>query len=131
MPRLTKYESHIEPRLDEIKAWRAQRLSIPEIANRLSVGFSTLNKERYHPELEEALKMPDLSPEEQRKRQRNAVVNHEKYFNSTLSFVRRHANEYERLRVFEVGVKKIETLRELEDIQLLIAQREKELKSKR
>lgn len=121
MSKQSKYETHIAPRLAEIKVWRAERHSIPEIAKRLSVGLSTLNKERYHPELEEALKAPELTEKEKERQIRNAAINHEKYFNSTLSFMRRQANQSERLKVFEVGFSKIENQEEVEKIQKLLS----------
>ena len=130
MPKHSKYNTHIEPRLDEIKAWRSQRLSIPEIAKRLSVGLSTLNNERYRPELEEALKLPELSSEEKRKQIKNAARNRDKSFNSFLSFLRLHANELERFRIFETGISRIENLKEIEELQDLIDNQKEKINKK-
>lgn len=128
MPKQNKYDTHIAPRLDEIKVWRAERLSIPEIAKRLSVGLSTLNNERYRPELEEVLKSPELSEKEKERQIRNAALNHEKYFNSTLSFIRRQANQSERLKIFDVAIERIENQEELAKIQELLLNQGKKLR---
>lgn len=125
MSKQSKYETHIAPRLAEIKVWRAERHSIPEIAKRLSVGLSTLNKERYHPELEEALKAPEMTEEEKRKQIKNAIINHEKYFNSTLSFVRRHANASERLRIVQTLIENVESTTELDEIRKIVEEHQK------
>lgn len=125
MSKQSKYETHIAPRLAEIKVWRAERHSIPEIAKRLSVGLSTLNKERYHPELEEALKAPEMTAEEKRKQIKNAIINHEKYFNSTLSFVRRHANASERLRIVQTLIENVEDTTELDEIKKIVEEHQK------
>ena len=125
MSKQSKYETHIAPRLAEIKVWRAERHSIPEIAKRLSVGLSTLNKERYHPELEEALKAPEMTEEEKRKQIKNAIINHEKYFNSTLSFVRRHANASERLRIVQTLIENVESTTELDEIKKIVEEHQK------
>ncbi|MDT2898506.1 hypothetical protein [Lactococcus lactis] len=130
MSKQSKYETHIAPRLAEIKVWRAERHSIPEIAKRLSVGLSTLNKERYHPELEEALKAPELTEKEKERQIRNAAINHEKYFNSTLSFVRRQASSTERLKIFEVAIDKIEQQEEIKEIEKLLKIRDIKISQK-
>lgn len=127
MSKKTKYETHIAPRLQEIKSWRADRVSIPDIAKRLSVGLSTLNKERYRIELEEALKAPELTEEEIQKQIRNAAINHEKYFNSTLSFIRRQANQSELIKIFEIAIEKIENQEEVQSIQRLLDEKVKML----
>lgn len=127
MAKQNKYDTHIAPRLEEIKVWRAERLSIPEIAKRLSVGLSTLNNERYRPELEEALKSPELSEKEKERQIRNAALNHEKYFNSTLSFIRRQANQSERLKIFDVAIERIENQEELAKVQELLLNQGKKL----
>lgn len=131
MSKQSKYETHIAPRLAEIKVWRAERYSIPEIAKRLSVGLSTLNKERYHPELEEALKAPELTEKEKERQIRNAAINHEKYFNSTLSFMRRQASSSERLKIFEIGFSKIQSQEEVENIQKLLSAQNKKINQKK
>lgn len=125
MSKQSKYETHIAPRLAEIKAWRAERISIPDIAKKLSVGLSTLNQERYRPELEEALKAPELTEKEKQKQIQNAIINHKKYFNSTLSFVRRHADASERLKIVKTLIENIEDSKEIDDIKKLVEEHKK------
>lgn len=42
----SKYESHIEPRLEEIKAWARDGVCDKDIAHNLSVAYSTFRKYR-------------------------------------------------------------------------------------
>ncbi|KSU14342.1 hypothetical protein LMG9449_2583 [Lactococcus lactis subsp. lactis] len=125
MSKQSKYETHIAPRLAEIKSWRAERISIPDIAKKLSVGLSTLNQERYRPELEEALKAPELTEKEKQKQIQNSIINHKKYFNSTLSFVRRHADASERLKIVKTLIENVEDSKEIDDIKKLVEEHKK------
>lgn len=121
MPRKSKYESHIAPYLEEIKKWRAERLSIASIAKKLSIGLETLNRARaIHPELEEALKAPELSEKELFERGRKERLNRAKYYNSTLSFIRNHATEEERYKILELILQKTVKDEEREAVQQLI-----------
>lgn len=123
MPRKTKYDTHIAPKLEEIKQWRAERLSIADIAKNLSVGLETLNRARLsHPELEEALKAPELTEDELFEKSRRERLNRDKYYNSTLSFIRRHATEEERFKIIQTSVNKISGKEELEKIKEYIVQ---------
>lgn len=123
MPRKTKYDTHIAPKLEEIKQWRAERLSIADIAKNLSVGLETLNRARLsHPELEEALKSPELTEDELFEKSRRERLNRDKYYNSTLSFIRRHATEEERFKIIQTSVNKVSGKEELEKIKEYIVQ---------
>lgn len=123
MPRKTKYDTHIAPKLEEIKQWRAERLSIADIAKNLSVGLETLNRARLsHPELEEALKAPELTEDELFEKSRKERLNRDKYYNSTLSFIRRHATEEERFKIIQTSVNKVSGKEELEKIKEYIVQ---------
>lgn len=123
MPRKTKYDTHIAPKLEEIKQWRAERLSIADIAKNLSVGLETLNRARLsHPELEEALKAPELTEDELFEKSRRERLNRDKYYNSTLSFIRRHATEEERFKIIQTSVNKVSGKEELEKIKEFIVQ---------
>ncbi|MCR8688781.1 hypothetical protein NWP08_07530 [Lactococcus petauri] len=123
MPRKTKYDTHIAPKLEEIKQWRAERLSIANIAKNLSVGLETLNRARLsHPELEEALKAPELTEDELFEKSRRERLNRDKYYNSTLSFIRRHATEEERFKIIQTSVNKVSGKEELEKIKEYIVQ---------
>ncbi|MCO7181342.1 MULTISPECIES: hypothetical protein [Lactococcus] len=123
MPRKTKYDTHIAPKLEEIKQWRAERLSIADIAKNLSVGLETLNRARLsHPELEEALKAPELTEDELFEKSRRERLNRDKYYNSTLSFIRRHATEEERFKIIQTSVNKVSGKEELEKIKEYIVQ---------
>lgn len=123
MPRKTKYDTHIAPKLEEIKQWRAERLSIADIAKNLSVGLETLNRARLsHPELEEALKVPELTEDELFEKSRRERLNRDKYYNSTLSFIRRHATEEERFKIIQTSVNKVSGKEELEKIKEYIVQ---------
>ncbi|WP_276421396.1 hypothetical protein [Lactococcus garvieae] len=123
MPRKTKYDTHIAPKLEEIKQWRAERLSIADIAKNLSVGLETLNRARLsHPELEEALKAPELTEDELFEKSRRERLNRDKYYNSTLSFIRRHATEDERFKIIQTSVNKVSGKEELEKIKEYIVQ---------
>lgn len=123
MPRKTKYATHIAPKLEEIKQWRAERLSIADIAKNLSVGLETLNRARLsHPELEEALKAPELTEDELFEKSRRERLNRDKYYNSTLSFIRRHATEEERFKIIQTSVNKVSGKEELEKIKEYIVQ---------
>lgn len=52
-----KYDTHIEPYLDTIRAWRARNIEIVEICKRLNVGKSTFFKyQKEKPELAEAMR---------------------------------------------------------------------------
>lgn len=52
----SKYESHIEPRLEEIKAWARDGVCDKDIAHNLSVAYSTFRKYRgMYPALAAAL----------------------------------------------------------------------------
>lgn len=123
MPRKTKYDTHVAPKLEEIKQWRAERLSIADIAKNLSVGLETLNRARLsHPELEEALKAPELTEDELFEKSRRERLNRDKYYNSTLSFIRRHATEEERFKIIQTSVNKLSGKEELEKIKEYIVQ---------
>lgn len=123
MPRKTKYDTHIAPKLEEIKQWRAERLSIADIAKNLSVGLETLNRARLsHPELEEALKAPELTEDELFEKSRRERLNRDKYYNSTLSFIRRHATEEERFKIIQTSVNKVSGKEELGKIKEYIVQ---------
>lgn len=123
MLRKTKYDTHIAPKLEEIKQWRAERLSIADIAKNLSVGLETLNRARLsHPELEEALKAPELTEDELFEKSRRERLNRDKYYNSTLSFIRRHATEEERFKIIQTSVNKVSGKEELEKIKEYIVQ---------
>lgn len=123
MPRKTKYDTHIAPKLEEIKQWRAERLSIADISKNLSVGLETLNRARLsHPELEEALKAPELTEDELFEKSRRERLNRDKYYNSTLSFIRRHATEEERFKIIQTSVNKVSGKEELEKIKEYIVQ---------
>lgn len=123
MPRKTKYDTHIAPKLEEIKQWRAERLSIADIAKNLSVGLETLNRARLsHPELEEALKAPELTEDELFEKSRKERLNRDKYYNSTLSFIRRHATVEERFKIIQTSVNKVSGKEELEKIKEYIVQ---------
>lgn len=123
MPRKTKYDTHIAPKLEEIKQWREERLSIADIAKNLSVGLETLNRARLsHPELEEALKAPELTEDELFEKSRRERLNRDKYYNSTLSFIRRHATEEERFKIIQTSVNKVSGKEELEKIKEYIVQ---------
>ncbi|MFK4782115.1 MULTISPECIES: hypothetical protein [Lactococcus] len=129
MPRKTKYDTHIAPKLEEIKQWRAERLSIADIAKNLSVGLETLNRARLsHPELEEALKAPELTEDELFEKSRRERLNRDKYYNSTLSFIRRHATEEERFKIIQTSVNKVSGKDELEKIKEYIVQQLKLIK---
>lgn len=129
MPRKTKYDTHIAPKLEEIKQWRAERLSIADIAKNLSVGLETLNRARLsHPELEEALKAPELTEDELFEKSRRERLNRDKYYNSTLSFIRRHATEEERFKIIQTSVNKVSGKEELEKIKEYIDQQLKLIK---
>lgn len=129
MPRKTKYDTHIAPKLEEIKQWRAERLSIADIAKNLSVGLETLNRARLsHPELEEALKSPELTEDELFEKSRRERLNRDKYYNSTLSFIRRHATEEERFKIIQTSVNKVSGKEELEKIKEYIVQQLKLIK---
>lgn len=124
MPRKTKYDTHIAPKLEEIKQWRVERLSIADIAKNLSVGLETLNRARLsHPELEEALKAPELTEDELFEKSRRERLNRDKYYNSTLSFIRRHATEEERFKIIQTSVNKVSGKEELEKIKEYIVQK--------
>ncbi|MEY8538167.1 hypothetical protein AALM99_06900 [Lactococcus muris] len=121
MAKKTKYDSHIAPQLENIKQWRAQRLSIAEVARRLSVGLDTLNRARpLHPELEEALKSPELTPDELLERNRKERLNRDKYYNSTLSFIRRHATREERYEIVQTVLNKVASQEEMEKLRTLM-----------
>lgn len=121
MPRKSKYESHIAPYLEEIKNWRAERLSIAAIAKKLSIGLETLNRARAtHPELEEALKAPELSEKEIFERGRKERLNRAKYYNSTLSFIRNHATEEERYKILELILQKTVNSKEIDSVKQLM-----------
>lgn len=123
MPRKTKYDTHIAPKLEEIKQWRTERLSIADIAKNLSVGLETLNRARLsHPELKEALKAPELTEDELFEKSRRERLNRDKYYNSTLSFIRRHATEEERFKIIQTSVNKVSGKEELEKIKEYIVQ---------
>lgn len=129
MPRKTKYDTHIAPKLEKIKQWRAERLSIADIAKNLSVGLETLNRARLsHPELEEALKAPELTEDELFEKSRRERLNRDKYYNSTLSFIRRHATEEERFKIIQTSVNKVSGKEELEKIKEYIVQQLKLIK---
>lgn len=124
MPRKSKYESHIAPYFEEIKNWRAERLSIAAIAKKLSIGLETLNRARAtHPELEEALKAPELSEKELFERGRKERLNRAKYYNSTLSFIRNHATEEERYKIIELAVNKASDQDEIEKFGKILSQK--------
>lgn len=121
MPRKSKYESHIAPYLEDIKKWRAERLSIASIAKELSIGLETLNRARaVHPELEEALKAPELTRGELFEKQRNERLNRAKYYNSTLSFIRNHATQEERYKIIQTVLNKTMDQDELDKISNLV-----------
>lgn len=121
MPRKSKYESHIAPYLEDIKKWRAERLSIASIAKELSIGLETLNRARaVHPELEEALKAPELTKGELFEKQRNERLNRAKYYNSTLSFIRNHATKEERYKILELVLQKTVNDKEIEAVKQLM-----------
>lgn len=123
MPRKSKYESHIAPYLEDIKKWRAERLSIASIAKELSIGLETLNRARaVHPELEEALKAPELTRGELFEKQRNERLNRAKYYNSTLSFIRNHATKEERYKIISMALNKASDQEEIETLKKLIFQ---------
>lgn len=127
MPRKTKYDTHIAPKLEEIKQWRAERLSIADIAKNLSVGLETLNRARLsHPELEEALKAPELTEDELFEKSRRERLNREKYYNSTLSFIRRHATEEERFKIIQTAVQNMTNQEEIKTIREILDIKEKE-----
>ncbi|CAM3025162.1 hypothetical protein GHI93_00310 [Lactococcus hircilactis] len=123
MAKPTKYESHIAPRLSEIKVWREERLSIPDIAKRLSVGLSTLNQYRaYYPELEEALQLlelPEISS--------NSRRNHEKWLASSLSFIKKHMTQTERQQVFKAILESIDDEEVIEEFRLRLDERKKQI----
>lgn len=126
MPRKSKYESHIAPYLEDIKKWRAERLSIASIAKKLSIGLETLNRARaVHPELEEALKAPELTRGELFEKKRNERLNRAKYYNSTLSFIRNHATQEERYNIIQMAINKATSQEELEKISNLINKEQK------
>lgn len=121
MPRKSKYESHIAPYLEDIKKWRAERLSIASIAKKLSIGLETLNRARaVHPELEEALKAPELTRGELFEKKRNERLNRAKYYNSTLSFIRNHATQEERYKIIQTVLNKTMDQDELDKISNLV-----------
>jgi len=129
MPRKSKYESHIAPYLEDIKKWRAERLSIASIAKELSIGLETLNRARaVHPELEEALKAPELTRGELFEKQRNERLNRAKYYNSTLSFIRKHATKEERHKIIQTAIHRATSQEELETIKSSIEHQIKTLK---
>lgn len=56
MGRKSRYETHVEPYLDDIRKWY-QLLNEGEIARKLGIGITSFEKyKREHPELREALK---------------------------------------------------------------------------
>lgn len=127
MPRKSKYESHIAPYLEDIKKWRAERLSIASIAKKLSIGLETLNRARaVHPELEEALKAPELTKGELFEKQRNERLNRAKYYNSTLSFIRNHATKEERYKIIQTAVQNMTDQEEIKSIREILDIKEKE-----
>ena len=53
----SKYETHVEPRLDEIKEWRASGWSLGKIAEALHISRETLNVyQREHSDISDILK---------------------------------------------------------------------------
>ncbi|MGL4248742.1 MAG: hypothetical protein ACRCR5_08145 [Lactococcus garvieae] len=129
MPKKSKYESHIAPYLEDIKNWRAERLSIASIAKKLSIGLETLNRARaVHPELEEALKAPELTEAELFEKKRNERLNRAKYYNSTLSFIRNHATKEERYNIIQAAINRATSQEELETIKSSIEHQIKILK---
>ena len=63
MARPTKYDTHVKPYFDKIKAWAERGATQKEIAKALNIAESTfqdyLNK---YPELSELLKSKDMKP---------------------------------------------------------------------
>ena len=56
MGRKSRYETHVEPYLDDIRKWY-QLLNEGEIARKLGIGITSFEKyKREHPELREALR---------------------------------------------------------------------------
>ena len=56
MGRKSRYETHVEPHLDDIRRWY-QLLNEGEIARKLGIGVTSFEKyKREHPELREALR---------------------------------------------------------------------------
>lgn len=56
MGRKSRYETHVEPHLDDIRKWY-QLLNEGEIARKLGIGVTSFEKyKREHPELREALR---------------------------------------------------------------------------
>lgn len=54
---VSKYYSHVRPELKRIPAWRRQGLTERQVAKKLHIAYSTLNKYKLeHSELAEALK---------------------------------------------------------------------------
>ena len=55
-PRLTKYETVVLPRLDEIEGMSREGVPEDQIAGALGIAYSTFNEYKKRPELSEALK---------------------------------------------------------------------------
>ncbi|MGI1837508.1 hypothetical protein ACRPK2_09265 [Lactococcus garvieae] len=127
--RKIKYEVKVEPYLEGIKQWRVERLSLLSIAKNLGMSLSTLDKFRkVYPELEEALKVPELTPEEMTEKERQKIQrNRNKYCSSTYAFIRRRATEEERYRIVQLVLAGVTSQEELNRIGDLV---EREVKQK-
>jgi DNA-binding transcriptional MerR regulator len=113
MARRSKYGLLVQPYLEQIKTWRQEGLTIKKIAENLEMLEVTLSyyKTR-HPELAEALELPEvaenLSPLEQREKDRKAYLNRQKSYNSVRSFIKVRSSSEERIEFFRVSLEKAE-----------------------
>lgn len=86
------YEEKVKPFLRDIREWRDQDISIVQVAKRLNVTQPFLNyTAKEYPELEAALKPRPLTEDELKRKTENEASYRRRYFNSTKSFIRRHA----------------------------------------
>ncbi|MCL2676878.1 MAG: hypothetical protein FWE43_02955 [Streptococcaceae bacterium] len=102
MGRVSLYHQKIEPRLEEIKAWRATRMTKADIAHRLGVGSDTLSRNmRLYPELKEVMTLPLMTPEEIKEKEDKQRRNYTRDIASALSFIKhRVSSQLEMKRVY-------------------------------
>lgn len=95
------YEERVKARLPQIKYWKQNGLTDKEIAAKTGVALRTLVKYKWeHQELREALMPPMPSEEEQAALEARIHLNHQKSFNSFMSFIPNRASEEERIKLF-------------------------------